>query len=669
MRFFSSPRKSRPTVRKPAGLRVEGLEDRSVPATMVGLTTVNRLVTFDTAAPAVIQKNLAVTGLTTNETIQSLDARPANGLIYGLSSLNRLYTIDLSSGRATPAGAANTDLPLTSKNLAIDFNPTVDRLRIVTDTDQNFRINPVTGVVVDGNVNPGTQPDASLSYNVLDANVGKNPAIGAVAYDRNFQGSTLTTLFGIDGALRNLVRVGGPDGTPSPNGGQLETVGGLGVPLLAKSAIGFDVTADGVAYATLTSPTRVAQLYTINLATGAATAVGRVGAGNVYLRAMTALPREETVFAVTASNRLISFKANDPNTLLSAKALRGLLAGESVASIDFRPASGELYAVTTQNRVLTVNTATATATQAGVPLDAAALAAGSGTTINFNPAVDRLRVVNTANDNVRFNPLTSALVTPADADLAYAAGVGDPNEGEVPNVVGAAYDRNDNDPATPTTLFGIDATNDVLVRQGGVDGSPSPNGGALSTVGALGVDAADVASFDIVGNGTNGSGAALAALQLQGETVSKFYSLNVSASTPNQPQGGVTLIGAIGVPELVVAMAVAPSTIQFAAAATVGRETGGMVAVVLTRTGGSAGTATVRFDAYEGTAVDGLDFTAVSQVVTFNPGETRKIVMVPLLRDRVVEAAETIQMTLSAVTGGTTVLGDQDTSTLVILNV
>jgi hypothetical protein len=68
--------------------------------------------------------------------------------------------------------------------------PNVDRLRIVSNADQNFRINPVTGAI-DGNPGNGVQPDTSLTGT-------GNPNITEVAYDRNFQGTALTTLYGID---------------------------------------------------------------------------------------------------------------------------------------------------------------------------------------------------------------------------------------------------------------------------------------------------------------------------------------------------------------------------------------------------------------------------------------------------------------------------------------
>ena len=77
------------------------------------------------------------------------------------------------------------------------------------------------------------------------------------------------------------------------------------------------------------------------------------------------------------------------------------------------------------------------------------------------------------------------------------------NTGQNPAMLGIAYTNSDADPATSTTtLFGIDAERDVLVRQGSPDLTPiDPNSGKLFTVGSLGVDVLPVGGFDILTSG------------------------------------------------------------------------------------------------------------------------------------------------------------------------
>src|SRR5262249_55885566 len=127
-------------------LSVELLEDRATPATLVGLTMTNSLITFDSAAPTKILRSVQVTGVAPGEDIVSIDTRPANGQLYGLTNKNALYTLSLASGKATRVGTGPTAfLPAGGSRFGIDFNPTVDRLRTVNNADQNYRVNPTNG--------------------------------------------------------------------------------------------------------------------------------------------------------------------------------------------------------------------------------------------------------------------------------------------------------------------------------------------------------------------------------------------------------------------------------------------------------------------------------------------------------------------------------------------
>ena len=60
-----------------------------------------------------------------------------------------------------------------------------------------------------------------------------------------------------------------------------------------------------------------------------------------------------------------------------------------------------------------------------------------------------------------------------------------------PAVVGSAYLNNDNDAATPTQLFNVEAANDLLTTQN------PPNSGVQTAIGGLGVDAGGKVGFDI----------------------------------------------------------------------------------------------------------------------------------------------------------------------------
>lgn len=643
----------------------EALEARIAPATLVGLTNKDVLVLFDTAAPNQILSAAKITGLATGENVIGIDARPANGLIYGLTNLNTVYTLNPFTGAATQVGTGPAGFSPSGKAADIDFNPTVDRIRAVTDADLNYRLNPNTGALVDGDPGaPGTQPDIALAYTAGDVNEGKNPSISSVAYDRNFQGATLTTLFGIDSSRNALVRIGGVDGTPSPNAGLVSTVGSLGMNLGAK--VGFDIAADGTAYASMQTGSKTG-LFTIDLATGEATPIGKIGNGKIKLDSIAALPRDEIVVGVTTSNLLVSFRANSPGEILTSVHLTNLPLGVTITGIDFRPATGELFGLTSTNQVISIDRDTGQTIARGAILDPTLFAASTGVGFDFNPTVDRLRIINSSEENLRFNPVTFTIVdgdigtagVQGDTDLAFDAG--DANAGQNPNIVGAAYDRNDIDIATPTTLYGIDSTLNILVAQGGLNGIPSPNLGQLFTLGSLGVDPTDRVGFDISDNGQGGVGAALAVMQLNGETTSKLFSINLNPSTSNQPIGSATLVGEIGTDDPLTAMAIAPASIQFAVTNTIVKEKNGTFAVIeITRTGGHDSVATVVFNTSDGTATAGADYTAlVNEAVTFAPGETLKRVMVPILSDSLAESSETIHLQLTPPLGlSSTVLGE-----------
>jgi hypothetical protein len=223
--------------------------------TVFGVNTSNQLVRFDSATPGTVNATLPITGLQAGEAILGIDFRPANGGLYGLGSTSRLYVINQATGVATQVGTASA-FTLNGTDFGFDFNPVVDRIRVVSNTGQNLRLNPDTGglAATDTPLNPGT------------------PNVNAAAYTNNFAGTTTTTLFVIDTTLDSLFR------QDPPNAGTLNLVGPLGVD--ASNLNGFDIApSTGVAYAALTVA-GTSRLYTINLLTGTATQAGAIGGGN-----------------------------------------------------------------------------------------------------------------------------------------------------------------------------------------------------------------------------------------------------------------------------------------------------------------------------------------------------------------------------------------------------
>lgn len=534
------------------GIRVTGL---SIPAPQVeafGVTERNTLVRFDLpafttapVAPLRLRSVGAVSGLAPGESLVGLDFRPANGQLVGLGSTGTFYLINPNSGAASgpvPLVANGTDnidrnadyAGLMGEEFGVDFNPVPDALRTVSDSTQNLRSNVVSG--------------ATFTDSVL-----KGFSATAAAYTNSLTGTiTATRLFVLDSA-RGVLTLQNP-----PNNGTLVDIGPLGVATSGVS--GFDI----VGADDLTTPANVialaalipagstaSSLYSINVGTGAATLVGPIAGSALIGLALPPTPTpaaDSTVFGLRSDGRtLVSFPRNAPGvvtTVASIPSTADLLAADRFIGIDFRPATGLLFGITTANEVFTIDTATGAATLAatltaatgndamGNPLDPTPDFAGLyGTNygFDFNPVPDRLRVVSDAALNLRINVTTGGTITDGDINSATAP---------VPQIVAAAYTNMfpggaaaGGTVAAATTLYVIDTASDTLGIQN------PPNSGVIAPVGPLGVAVpTSGVSFDIVG-GANGL--AFGSWDSTGDGRAELYRINLTT-------GAATLVGDVG---------------------------------------------------------------------------------------------------------------------------
>ena len=92
---------------------------------------------------------------------------------------------------------------------------------------------------------------------------------------------------------------------------------------------------------------------------------------------------------------------------------------------------------------------------------------------------------------------------------------------------------------------------------------------------------------------------------------------------------------------------------QFDAASYSVNEGAGTATITVNRTSGTAGGVTVQFATSDGTATAGADYTAVTQTLTFGPGQTSQTITIPITDDNLFEPTETVNLTLSNPTGGT----------------
>ncbi|MEO5616566.1 MAG: DUF4394 domain-containing protein, partial [Candidatus Eisenbacteria bacterium] len=224
-----------------------------------GVTVNNNLINFISSNPWAFSSR-PITGLNAGDQVLGIDFRPALplGRLYALGISGQLYRIDNpSSGVAVAVGPGG--IVLSGTGFGLDFNPTVDRIRVISDADQNLRLHPDTGLLA--------VTDAAIAYAGTDANAGQNAMAGGAAYTNSVAGATSTMLFDIESNLDLLVT------QAPPNNGTLNTVGPLGVNV--SSVNGFDISGvSGVAFAAFDIGGAQSSLYVINLSTGAASLQG-----------------------------------------------------------------------------------------------------------------------------------------------------------------------------------------------------------------------------------------------------------------------------------------------------------------------------------------------------------------------------------------------------------
>lgn len=227
----------------------------------------------------------------------------------------------------------------------------------------------------------------------------------------------------------------------------------------------------------------------------------------------------ETIYGVTATDKLVSFSSDSPGSVAAGRAIAGLGTGETVVGIDVRPRTGDLTAVTSSGRILLIDARTAQA--APLPGAPQLALAGARFGVDFNPQADALRIVSDTGQNLRVTLGGSGVVN-TDGALNPAGAA----------VVAAGYTRSFDGTAT-TTLLDIDSATDTLRVQN------PPNAGTLADVGPLGVNVSADAAFDIAPS----DGAGHLAARLEGEQATKLFRVDTAtgAATLTGPVAGEPL--------------------------------------------------------------------------------------------------------------------------------
>jgi hypothetical protein len=234
--------------------------DRSqrVDRMLVATTNQNQLLTFNARNPDRIKDIQAITGLPAGVSLRGIDFRPKTGDLYGVGSDSVVYRVNPDTGIAIAEGPAFTPA-LNGKAFGVDFNPVVDKIRVVSDARQNLRLNVDEGTVLmqDADLNPGM------------------PQVVAAGYENSsfsFTQPTATTLHVVDAASDTLFTQNPPNNGTLTNPRKLRLDVGLNA--------GFDIAGDdNMGFLSNARSGRGTELYTVDVPTGKTRSLGRIGGG------------------------------------------------------------------------------------------------------------------------------------------------------------------------------------------------------------------------------------------------------------------------------------------------------------------------------------------------------------------------------------------------------
>jgi hypothetical protein len=233
---------------------------------LVATTDSNQLITFN-AKDRRIRKLVSIKGLPAGETLVGIDFQPASGALYGVGTNEIVYRVNERTGIAIAEGPAFTPA-LNGQSFGVDFNPVVNRIRVVSDAEQNLALDPDAGTaLMNANLNPAGEMIVGAAY--------ENSQFSAMA-------PAATTLH-VVGAANDRLYTQNP-----PAAGTLTMPRNLRVPgagrLDVGTNVGFDIEgASGLGYLTDADPGRGTTLYTVEVPTGKAKSLGRIGGRSLTL--------------------------------------------------------------------------------------------------------------------------------------------------------------------------------------------------------------------------------------------------------------------------------------------------------------------------------------------------------------------------------------------------
>jgi hypothetical protein len=231
-------------------------------ASLFGVTSDNRLVSFDSAAPSVFQSSVTITGLfgsdgTTpnpNGTILNLTARttptPGDFQLFGIDDHANVYSINLGG----VASLLSTSFSPSGFSAGFAYDVISDSLAYAGDNSENFSLSLAGAVTIN--------PDYTYAG-------GGSPAIFGLGIDSFF--GTAFAIDALNDSLSTSTEINFPVGS------EMSLVGPLGVDVTSFGGLVVDF--DGNLLASLSTDGLTSELYSINSLTGSASPLGSFGPG------------------------------------------------------------------------------------------------------------------------------------------------------------------------------------------------------------------------------------------------------------------------------------------------------------------------------------------------------------------------------------------------------
>lgn len=217
------------------------------------------LFVFDSDDPGDVDRR-PIEGMRSDEGIEDIAVRSGDGKLYILSDENRVYLVNLTTRAAFPV-AAGVTASLNGRNFGIDFDPVDNRLRVVSDNDENLSINPNDAL---------TTPGGTLRYSPTnEGDEHESPEVVAAAYSNPNNPERGAQLYVLD-TKENAVYLVEPAA-----GGLLSNKQTLEIDITTR--VGLDLSHDNRGYlVTSTGPNGESRLYYLNPRSGDTTYQGRI---------------------------------------------------------------------------------------------------------------------------------------------------------------------------------------------------------------------------------------------------------------------------------------------------------------------------------------------------------------------------------------------------------